>query len=177
MKNKSSSIIILLLIIIAGLLAYHTFWQKERAPKSNATSVNAPISNNEGTQAKTGINESREEIRPAEQSIDELTKEAVVVAYVKAHGKLPDNYITKREARAHGWNPSAGNLCDVLPGRAIGGDVFTNRERSLPASKGRIWYEADLNYNCGNRNADRILFSSDGLVYVTHNHYKTFEQQ
>jgi hypothetical protein len=110
-------------------------------------------------------------------SIDELTSEAVVVAYVKQHKQLPNYYITKKEARKNGWNAAEGNLCDVLPGRAIGGDVFTNRERQLPYSPGRVWYEADLNYNCAHRNADRLLFSNDGLVFVTKDHYKTFVQQ
>ena len=109
--------------------------------------------------------------------IDELTSEAVVVAYVKQHKQLPGYYITKKEARKNGWNPAEGNLCDVLPGGAIGGDMFTNRERQLPVSPGRIWYEADLNYNCAHRNADRLLFSNDGLVFVTKDHYKTFVQQ
>jgi hypothetical protein len=111
------------------------------------------------------------------KGIDELTKEDVVLAYVKQNNRLPDYYITKREARKHGWNPAKGNLCDVLPGRAIGGDVFTNREGSLPDKPGRDWYEADLNYDCAHRNADRLLFSNDGLLFVTKDHYKTFVQK
>lgn len=110
-------------------------------------------------------------------NIDELTATAVVVFYVKEHRRLPDYYITKNEARQQGWNPAAGNLCDILPGRAIGGDVFSNREGRLPRSKGRRWFEADLNYTCGNRNADRLLFSNDGLVFITTDHYQTFDQQ
>ena len=75
-----------------------------------------------------------------------------------------------------GWVASKGNLCEVAPGKAIGGDNFTNRERTLPTAKNRKWYEVDVNYNCGNRGADRIVFSSDGLVFVTYDHYKTFEE-
>jgi hypothetical protein len=111
------------------------------------------------------------------QSIDELTKETVVVAYLKKEGKLPDCYITKAEAKSKGWEPSKGNLCEVLPGRAIGGDVWTNRQESLPSKQGRIYLEADLNYNCGNRNADRVVFSNDGLIFVTHDHYKSFQEK
>ena len=110
-------------------------------------------------------------------AIDELTSEGRVVPYVKEHGTLPDYYITKSEARKMGWVASKGNLCDVLPGRAIGGDNFTNREKQLPVKTGRKYYEADLNYNCGNRNADRLVFSNDGLLFVTKDHYKTFQQQ
>ncbi|WP_300672768.1 ribonuclease domain-containing protein [Soonwooa sp.] len=111
------------------------------------------------------------------QSIDALTKEVVVVAYIKAHQQLPDYYITKREAKSSGWKPSKGNLCDVLPGRAIGGDRFSNREKNLPTQGGRVYYEADVNYSCGHRDADRIVFSNDGLVFVSKDHYKTFQQQ
>ncbi|MCF3109820.1 ribonuclease [Niabella sp. CC-SYL272] len=110
-------------------------------------------------------------------SIETLTSEAVVVPYIKKTGQLPDCYITKQEARKRGWNPSEGNLCEALPGRAIGGDVFTNRQKALPVKSGRTWYEADLNYACGRRNADRMLFSSDRLVFVTKDHYQTFEEK
>ena len=109
-------------------------------------------------------------------TIDTLTEEKKVTDYLKENGKLPDYYITKKEAQRDGWVAKEGNLCEVLPGRAIGGDIFTNREKTLPVKKGRVWYEADINYSCGHRNADRILFSSDGLIFVTHDHYKSFEK-
>ena len=109
------------------------------------------------------------------QSIDQLTEEKTVINYVKQNHKLPDFYITKNEAKKSGWNPSKGNLCDVLPGKAIGGDYFSNREGSLP--KGEKYFEADVNYNCGNRNADRIVFTKNGDVYLSKNHYKSFEKQ
>jgi len=110
-------------------------------------------------------------------SIDELTGEKRVVEYLKANGRLPDCYITKSEAARRGWNAAAGNLCNVLPGKAIGGDHYSNRERSLPSAPNRQYFEADLNYNCGNRGADRVIFSNDGLIFVTHDHYQTFEKQ
>ena len=110
-------------------------------------------------------------------NIEDLTRAAIVVPYIKAHGRLPDYYITKREAMNAGWNPSAGNLCDVLPGKAIGGDIFSNRERRLPYQQGRRWYEADVNFSCGHRNSDRLIFSSDGLIFITSDHYQTFTQQ
>ncbi len=108
-------------------------------------------------------------------SIDQLTEERTVISYVKQNHRLPDYYITKNEARKQGWNPSKGNLCEVLPGKAIGGDKFGNRERKLP--DGVKYFEADVNYHCGSRNADRIIFTGDGDVYLTKNHYKSFEKQ
>jgi len=108
-------------------------------------------------------------------SIDQLTEEKTVISYVKQNHKLPDYYITKNEARKQGWNPSKGNLCDVLPGKAIGGDKFGNREGRLP--DGEKYFEADVNYHCGGRNADRIIYTRNGDVYLTKNHYKSFEKQ
>lgn len=117
----------------------------------------------------------REEISLEEHSIQNLTNEVKVINYVKSNHELPDYYITKSEARKQGWVPSEGNLCDVLPGKAIGGDKFSNREKTLPS--GKQYFEADVNYNCGNRNADRIVFTKDGEVYLTKNHYKSFQKQ
>jgi len=110
-----------------------------------------------------------------ENPIASLTKEESVISYVKSNHKLPDYYLTKSEAKSKGWIASKGNLCDVLPGKAIGGDKFSNREKSLP--KGEQYYEADVNYNCGNRGADRIVFTENGDVWLTKNHYKSFEKQ
>ena len=108
-------------------------------------------------------------------SIEELTNDDKVISYVKSNHKLPDYYITKSEAKNQGWIASKGNLCEVLPGKAIGGDKFSNREKQLP--KGEQYYEADVNYNCGNRGADRIVFTKNGEVWLTQDHYKSFEKQ
>jgi hypothetical protein len=95
------------------------------------------------------------------------------LTYLHDHGTLPEYYLTKAEASKRGWQPSRGNLCDVAPGMMIGGDVFTNAQHLLPSAPHRVWHEADFDYACGNRNADRILYSSDGLIYTTTDHYKT----
>ncbi|PRD14487.1 ribonuclease [Pantoea coffeiphila] len=105
-----------------------------------------------------------------------LTQQTRVANYLQQHRRLPDYYIRKNEARRQGWDPSRGNLCQVLPGRAIGGDRFSNREGGLPDKAGRKWFEADVNYQCGRRGSDRMLWSSDGLIYVTRDHYRHFEQ-
>ena len=56
----------------------------------------------------------------------------------------------------------------------IGGDVYKNKNGKLPTASGRIWYEADINYRAGFRNTERILYSNDGLLFVTYDHYHTF---
>ena len=98
-----------------------------------------------------------------------------MAAYLNAFGHLPDNYITKTEAQDLGWVSSKGNLWDVAPGKSIGGDKFGNREKLLPEKKGRKYYECDVNYEGGYRGSDRIIYSNDGLVYFTEDHYNTFE--
>lgn len=111
---------------------------------------------------------------PAAESIEQLTQQQRVVRYVQQHQRLSDYYITKKQAREQGWDARDGNLCKVLPGKAIGGDRFSNREGQLPIANNRVWREADINYQCGRRGADRLLYSSDGLIYVTRDHYKNF---
>lgn len=95
-------------------------------------------------------------------------------AYLFYIGQLPDYYIYIEDARNLGWIPREGNLSTVAPDKMIFGGEFSNREGKLPSSPGRIWYEADINYVSGHRGSERILFSSDGLIFVTYDHYKTF---
>ena len=99
-----------------------------------------------------------------------------IADYIFEHGELPDNFITKKEAQKLGWDSSWNYVSDVAPGKSIGGDRFGNYEGLLPTKKGRQWYEADCYYTKGKRNAHRILYSNDGLVYYTDDHYETFTQ-
>ena len=94
--------------------------------------------------------------------------------YIACLGKLPDNYVTQKEAEVLGWKQKKGNLHEVLPNATIGGDVFQNKENKLPSADGRIWYEADIDYEGGFRNNSRILYSNDGLIFATYDHYHTF---
>lgn len=180
MNLKSNKIVIVLLLIIIGLLVYNTFFI------SRSDTIVLPKTTSENNHEKVSTSKKIKNVKKDEwedkntfsdKKIDVLTAEDVVVTYLKKNAKLPAYYISKKEAHAKGWIASKGNLCDVLPGRAIGGDIFSNREKKLPIKKDRLWFEADLNYKCGNRNADRIVFSNDGLIYVTYNHYSTFEKK
>jgi hypothetical protein len=95
---------------------------------------------------------------------------------VRDTGKLPAaRYIDKNAAEKLGWRPGA-DLCRVAPGKAIGGDRFFNREGRLPAAPNRRWTEADLDFDCGRRNAKRLVFSNDRLVFVTVDHYGSFRE-
>lgn len=98
-----------------------------------------------------------------------------VAAYIRHFKKLPKNYITKKEAQKLGWQ-TKGTLDQVAPGKSIGGDRFGNHEGQLPNKNGRKWTECDIDYVKGNRNGKRIVYSNDGLIYYTGDHYKTFSQ-
>ena len=99
-----------------------------------------------------------------------------VDVYLSINGALPNNYITKKQAQKLGWINFLGNLGVVAPDKIIGGDIYHNRNGHLPESPGRIWYEADINYDFGYRNHHRLIFSNDGLMFATYDHYLTFVQ-
>lgn len=107
------------------------------------------------------------------------TSKEDVALYLHTYGKLPSNFISKKEAEELGWKQKdgeAGQLHVVAPGMSIGGSSFGNREGLLPTKKGRKYYECDINYVKGNRGAERIVYSNDGLIFYTGDHYESFEQ-
>lgn len=94
--------------------------------------------------------------------------------YIHTYGHLPKNFVTKSEAEAAGW--TGGSLDRVMPGMAIGGNRYHNREGLLPTAKGRTWTECDVNsVGRSSRGPERIVFSNDGLIYYTPDHYESFE--
>lgn len=102
-----------------------------------------------------------------------FTKDDVAL-YIHTYGHLPDNYITKDEARDLGWE--GGGLEAYAPGKCIGGDPFGNYEELLPDAPGRTWTECDIDtLGRDSRGAKRIVFSNDGLIYYTEDHYESFE--
>jgi ribonuclease T1 len=94
------------------------------------------------------------------------------VQNLRDSGQLPARYATKDEARAYGWR--GGGMCAVWPGHVIGGDRFNNFGRQLPDARGRLYREADLDADCRGRGPKRLIFSNDGLIFVTVDHYNTF---
>ena len=94
------------------------------------------------------------------------------VRSLRESGHLPDAYVTKQAAAAHGWH--GGGLCEVWPGHVIGGNLFDNFRRQLPSNPGQVWREADLDETCRSRGPERLIFSDDGLIYVSPDHYVTF---
>ena len=152
--------------------------ETEQVPTSVAAQ-DSTAAEDPGAQAPTTIEPETEEepSRPVDEQIPEdgeyLSMEQVA-AYLHLYGHLPGNYLTKNEAKELGWVPSENNLWEVAPGCAIGGDRFGNREKLLPEKKGRKYYECDVNYDGNDRDAERLVYSNDGLIYYTDNHYEDF---
>ena len=97
-----------------------------------------------------------------------------VALYLHTYGHLPSNFITKKEAEKLGW--SGGSLEPYAPGKCIGGSHFGNSEGILPEKDGRSYTECDIDtLGADKRGAKRIVFSNDGLIYYTEDHYETFE--
>ncbi len=98
-----------------------------------------------------------------------------VAAYIHAYGKLPGNFITKKKAQSLGW--SGGSLEKYAPGKCIGGDYFGNYQNLLPKASGRKYYECDIDtLGKSSRGAKRIIYSNDGLIFYTSDHYESFTQ-
>jgi len=102
-----------------------------------------------------------------------VSKECVS-EHIRRTGTLPENFITKKQARELGYG--GGDLWRYARGKSIGGDRFGNFERKLPDKKGRIWRECDVDYAGGARGAKRLVFSNDGLIFYTADHYESFER-
>ncbi len=141
---------------------------QDKADRGNAKTAGDELRKKGGKQKKSG-----------ESAVSEdgtYTSKEEVAEYIHLFGHLTSNYITKREAEELGWDSRAGNLWDVAPGKSIGGSRFGNYEGSLPDKNGRKYYECDIDFDGGYRGAKRIIYSNDGLVFYTGDHYKTFEQ-
>ena len=97
-----------------------------------------------------------------------------VALYIHLYGKLPSNYITKEAAEDLGW--TGGSVEKYAPGKCIGGSRFGNYEGLLPKKSGRVYYECDIDtLGESSRGAKRIVYSNDGLIFYTDDHYESFE--
>lgn len=108
---------------------------------------------------------------PAVSEDGSYTSKDDVALYLHLYQRLPGNFITKKQAQSLGWN--GGSLEPYAPGKCIGGDYFGNYEGILP--KGRSYRECDIDtLGAKSRGAKRIVYSDDGLIYYTGDHYNTF---
>ncbi|NLC32341.1 MAG: ribonuclease [Clostridiales bacterium] len=155
MNHKKTKILSLIILIVLGFVFY--FSTGTVLPAADPGKLIDKVSH----------------IQPVEKIQTVPGNKEEVFAHIKASGKLPDYYITKSEARELGWN--GGSLEAFAPGKLIGGDYFGNFEKLLPDKIGRKWTEADIDtFEKSSRGAKRIVFSSDGLIYYSNNHYSSF---
>ena len=108
----------------------------------------------------------------AEERAGPVIEPQAIADYLFTYGKLPDNFITKKEAQDLGWDSTRNYLSDVAPGKSIGGDRFGNYEGVLPDGN---YHECDINtLRAARRGAERLVYSDDGRIYYTNDHYETF---
>ena len=159
MKKKVSLILSVLLVV---LLVF--FGSPDTREETSPTETLAQLTQKE------------EALTPEDVPIDEdgsYTTAEDVALYIHIYGCLPENFMTKSEARELGWE--GGGLEEYAPGMCIGGDRFGNYEGLLPESDGRSYYECDIGtLGEDSRGAKRIVFSNDGLIYYTEDHYESF---
>ena len=138
------------------------------------TDVAVDTGSQSGNEGKTDAAKQTPDQGGQTQTIDEngsyFDKDNVAL-YIHTYGKLPKNYITKNQARDLGW--SGGSVQKYAPGKAIGGDTFSNNEKRLPT--GVKYKECDIDTDgASERGAKRIIFGNDGSVWYTEDHYETF---
>ncbi len=185
LNKNTGRIIALFMVICAMTLSLMTGCVKRKSPV-RTTGTTASVTETTAsatTKASETTKETSEETASAsaekteqKAQIDEngtYDSAKDVALYIHTYNKLPPNYITKKEAKALGWN--GGSLEDYAPGKCIGGDRYGNYEGLLPEKKGRHYTECDIGtLGKSSRGAKRIVFSNDGLIYYTKDHYKTF---
>ncbi len=195
MKKVLSLWLILLLVLAAGCAprpAQSEFVQLTDPP-ATAAPTEAPVDSSlvllteaplAETPAPTAEHRATDAPKPTEQPTPAPTESPVqygedyddkdrVALYLHLYGELPPHFITKKEAQKLGWD--GGEVEYYRTGAAIGGDYFGNYEGLLPKKKGRSYYECDIDtVGKRSRGAKRIIYSNDGLIYYTDDHYKSF---
>lgn len=177
MKRILSSLLILLLLFAMSACSAalpQGYWEDS----TETTASFQLIRPNADTQqlSGAGLYDNTEAPAEAEQTLPEdgqYDSKDEVAIYIHLYGHLPSNYITKKEAEALGW--TGGSLEPYAPGCSIGGGFFGNYEGILPEAKGRKYTECDID-TAGKRSrgAKRIVFSNDGLIFYTDDHYESF---
>lgn len=184
MKKRTLTIVLIVLLVLAGL------WLARQPAEQTAQTQQEPVV----TSCLVSLDEVQQQVAASASAQSETTPEPTAVtdeaqvlpdehgaftskedvaAYLVAYGRLPENFITKDDARALGWN--GGGLDDVAYGKCIGGDRFGNYEGLLPEAGGRTYTECDIDtLHKDSRGAKRIVFSNDGLIYYTGDHYESF---
>lgn len=169
MKKKLTPILSVLLVLLALVFGFLTMDTPSDIPDNTDTQSDII------TQTDSVSDSDRYcPVEPMDISASYTSKEDVAL-FLTLYHRLPDNFITKTEARERGWE--GGSLEPYAPGMCIGGDRFGNYEGLLPEAEGRYYTECDIDtLGKGSRGSKRIVFSNDGLIYYTDDHYESFQQ-
>jgi guanyl-specific ribonuclease Sa len=158
MRSKSTWLSRLLLLAMAAMLAFSL-------AACGGTTLTTAVTTGDTTSATDSADLLAED--------GTYTTKEDVALYLHQYGHLPENFITKQEAEALGW--TGGSLEPYAPGMCIGGTHFGNYEGLLPEADGRTYSECDINtLGADSRGAERIVYSNDGLIYYTGDHYESF---
>lgn len=165
--------LLLVAVVLLAALVYNVWVnqaQPDFAPSQSAIMSSAPSSAAPSV-ALSGA-DSTTQTAPLPEDGAYTSKDEVAL-YLLQYGRLPDNFITKKQAEALGWE--GGSLEPFAPGKSIGGSHFGNYEGALPERDGRTYKECDIDtQGAKSRGAKRLVFSNDGLIYYTGDHYKSF---
>ena len=175
--KRTTIALVAAILIIAAVIVLPKITGKSLGELFESLIGDVPAAEESGVPAETASQPQTQSEAPVSGKIaedGEYTSKEDVALYIFTYNKLPKNFITKSQAESLGWE--GGPLWDYAPGKSIGGDVFGNREGLLPKKSGRTWYECDINYAGESRGAERIVFSNDGLVYYTGDHYESFTE-
>ena len=177
LKKRTLAIVLVVLAVLAGLWLLRGQTAEEHiSQEPQVTSSLVALDDAQQDAAAVSTDDALNAETPAPQAPDEdgvYTAKDDIAAYLNAYGKLPGNFITKQEARSLGW--SGGGLDEYAYGMCIGGDRFGNNEGLLPKAAGRTYCECDVDtLHADERGAKRIVYSNDGLIYYTDDHYESF---
>lgn len=185
-KKKLKRILCIVVLAIVALVELRSYL---RTPQAEPAQQNSEVvfAINDAPSQGISVTDSENELQTPEKEPEEsafltvtedgeYTSKEEVALYIHNYGHLPSNFISKTKAKNAGWVAEKGNLHIVCPGKSIGGSFYGNYEGLLPDAKGRQWTECDINYKKGSRGAERIVFSNDGLIFYSPDHYETFEQ-
>ncbi|RPA60574.1 ribonuclease [Aerococcus agrisoli] len=172
-----------LVIVVLGLVAtqdpmqlFESFTNPDQATSQSSQQVSSSqttVSSASG-QSETSNSTSTNSSDVVVEEGQAYSSPEEVAAYIDQYDELPVNYITKDEAEELGWVSNQGNLWEVTDQMSIGGDYFGNYEEVLPTDD--EYREADVNYEGGFRGSERLIYSDDGDIYYTDDHYESFEQ-
>ena len=187
LKNKLKAIIPSLVVILGAIFGINLGINNQdvNLQESNVEAIVQQISEIQNEEiSDQNLNEQKDNIstEKTQHSKNNILEENKyyyskddVALYIHTYNRLPKNFITKKEARSLGWE--GGSVEKFAQGKCIGGDRFYNNEEILPVKSGRTYTECDIDtLGKNSRGAKRIVFSNDGLIFYTENHYESFEE-